>query len=108
MSETLINERAARIEALADAIIADAKAREAERHRHNEGEMEKLRRWLVSKSKRETPGLTRYSAKPSPTFYMRKSETFCVRGVQSCWRVKLSTATRNSWTNGVRKFPTSK
>ena len=51
MNEKSHDARAARIDALANDIIADAKAREAERCRHNEEEMEKLKRWLASKSK---------------------------------------------------------
>lgn len=51
MKEKSNDARTARIDALANDIIADAKAREAERCRHNEEEMEKLKRWLASKSK---------------------------------------------------------
>lgn len=39
-------ERAARIEKWADEIITDAKKRESERRRHNDAEMEKLKRFL--------------------------------------------------------------
>jgi hypothetical protein len=47
-------ERAARIERMATAIIDDAKQRTTERHRRNDAEMEKLKRWLASKP-RTTP-----------------------------------------------------
>jgi ribosomal protein L17 len=42
-------ERAKYIEQLADPIIADAARREAERRRHNDNEMEKLKNWLKEK-----------------------------------------------------------
>ncbi len=51
MNEKIYEVRAARIDAIANEIIADAKARELERARHNAAEMEKLKRWLASKSK---------------------------------------------------------
>ena len=45
------DERAAKIEALANSIINDAKRRDSERRQRNDLEMEKLKRWLASKSK---------------------------------------------------------
>lgn len=48
--DKLDDERAARIDILANKIIEDEQSREAERLRHNEEEMKKLVRWLESKS----------------------------------------------------------
>jgi hypothetical protein len=53
MNEKLYEVRAARIDALANEIIADAIADEAERRRHNAEEMKRLERRLASGSKSE-------------------------------------------------------
>jgi hypothetical protein len=48
------DERAAKIEALANTIINDAKRRDAERRQRNEAEMEKLKTFLKGKAERWT------------------------------------------------------
>ncbi len=53
MNENIYKVRAARIDALANEIIADAKADELERRRHNAEEMRRLERRLASGSKSE-------------------------------------------------------
>jgi hypothetical protein len=53
MNEKIHDARAARIDALANDIIADAKARELERRRLADEGMEKIRRHFASGSKSE-------------------------------------------------------
>jgi hypothetical protein len=55
MNEKTHDARAARIDALANKIIEDAKARELERKRLGDECIAKLTRWLVSKSNEVTP-----------------------------------------------------
>ena len=48
--------RAARIARMADAIIADAKKRDAERLHRNEMEMEKFKRWYATSAEQPAGG----------------------------------------------------
>lgn len=50
------DERAAKIDALANSIINDAKRRDAERRQRNDEQMEHFKRWLASKSKMTPSG----------------------------------------------------
>jgi len=49
-------ERAAKIDALANTIINDAKKRDAERRQRNDEQMEHFKRWLTSRAKPQPVG----------------------------------------------------
>ena len=50
------DERAAKIEALANSIINDAKRRDAERRQRNDEQMEKMKHWFATRAEQPAGG----------------------------------------------------